>query len=424
MSSEDRFLTKGIVLVIIIGVAIRLILGYTLEFTNDVTAWTITITNIDSGNGLYSVAGFYYPPVWGYMLASFAEVIEHLGVDSLGDFFTELLFMMEINEEAIVSTPIFNLCFTIFLMIGDLLCSFMLYWIVMQLTSNRRKARMAFALYFLAVNVIVISSVGAMFDTFSALFTLTCVCLLLKGHDFLAGSMFAMAVLLKFFPAFLIFILVAYVYKKGADRWKTRLAMTILGAGITTLILILPQIVNGEGSMIISALTSRTGAETENIIDLLDKIGMFILYPLALILEILIAIHFVKSKKEDIDGVFIGHLILSAAVIFLYPGTPQYLLLMMPFIIIGAVMFDGRYLRPYVFLIIGSPMTVLEHLPGNLISISFYDGFPSYDVLTHLYDVIYSNGAILHEIVISLSQWLQIIATALTIILSYYVVVN
>jgi len=391
MFFDDRKLfCRGLLAIIAIGIIVRIILGYFLEYNNDVTAWTMTIANIDGGNGLYGVAGYYYPPVWGYMLASFNEIIHLIGIGSLGDYFTDIIFMDEIKEEAITSTPAFNLAFSMFLAVADILVSFVIYWLIHHFTGDAVKGKIGFTLYFLGANVVIISAVGGMFDTFSALLTLLCICFLIRGNDFMAGVLFSLAALLKLFPAFLIFLLVAYLFKKDRENFRRRLCFAILGAGLTTLVIMIPQIVDGTVMDSLSFVTSRaTGANSEDIGSILMKYSSVIIYPIIVVLLILTSITFVRIRTEDVDRCFMYFAMFSMVLVFLYPGTPQYLILLMPFLIICALLHDEQLFKPMILLVIGSSVFALANISSDLISIVLYQEWLSYEAWESFYNVMH-----------------------------------
>ena len=54
--------------VILAGVILRLLIT-SLSMIYDTNYWALVIRNIDSGNGLYGLDGYFYTPVWGYLLA-------------------------------------------------------------------------------------------------------------------------------------------------------------------------------------------------------------------------------------------------------------------------------------------------------------------------------------------------------------------
>ena len=66
---EKGFLCRTMILVIVVGIAIRLAVGALLTYNYDVYSWALIISNIQAGSGLYDVTGYNYPPVWGSYLA-------------------------------------------------------------------------------------------------------------------------------------------------------------------------------------------------------------------------------------------------------------------------------------------------------------------------------------------------------------------
>ena len=75
------FLRKDVLIVLALGLVIRYVVGFFLTYTYDVHSWALIISNFESGNGLYDVAGHNYTPTWGYVLGTFSVVAEALGLD-------------------------------------------------------------------------------------------------------------------------------------------------------------------------------------------------------------------------------------------------------------------------------------------------------------------------------------------------------
>ncbi|MBR6911071.1 MAG: DUF2029 domain-containing protein [Candidatus Methanomethylophilaceae archaeon] len=259
---DDRFFCKGMIITIILGIAIRLIIGVVLKFNEDAYSWAVIISNIEAGSGLYDVSGYNYPPVWGYILAFFSQIMTSLGVADMGVMNPELLHI-EPDRIAYVTTFEFNFALTVMLTIADLMTAYVAYYIAKDLTSDEIKAKITFALFFLAFHVIIICTSSAMFDSISALLTMLCVLMLVKGKDILAGGLLATAVFLKLFPGFIIFILIAYLIVNDRDQWKKRLFMAASGAIAVSAVIMVPHILEGHLvdslSFIFARVTSDTG---------------------------------------------------------------------------------------------------------------------------------------------------------------------
>ena len=48
---DDRFFCKGMILTIILGIAIRLVIGVVLKFNEDAYSWAVIVSNIEAGCG-------------------------------------------------------------------------------------------------------------------------------------------------------------------------------------------------------------------------------------------------------------------------------------------------------------------------------------------------------------------------------------
>lgn len=407
--SDARVLCKGLLIVIVAGLIVRLALGYLLEYNNDVTAWTMTIANFEAGAGLYDMAGYYYPPVWGYVLGTFSEFLAVFGVDAWGDIFPQLLFT-EDWEDATLTTPAFNIALTVLLTISDLIVSCLIYWLIKRQTGDMVKAKIGFTMFFLGVNVMFVCGCWGQFDSISALMALLCVCLLLIEKDFLAGMMFVLATLLKLFPGFLFFIFIAYIFVKR-DNWKSGVFKAALGSVLMLAVLMLPSILDSNVMDSLTFVTARAGNTSEGLPAMALKYSSLIIYPIILVLEIGVAYIFVKRHGEDdIDRRFIWYAFLSALVLFLYPSTPQYLLLLMPFVIIASLLFEDRLIRPTILLMIGSTLFMLPSFPMLLGTATMYDDLIPFDLWLSLYDFFYSGSLSFSFIVAGVSATIQYIA--------------
>jgi len=414
---DSRFLCKGMIIVIAAGIILRVVLGYSFGYNNDVNAWAMTISSINGGAGLYDMAGYYYPPVWGYMLGFFGEIIEHLGIDSLGSHFTELIFMRNIEEEPLTPSPTFNLAISMFILIADLLSSFAIYWIIDHFTQDKVKAKIGFVLYFLGANVLVLSMMLEMFDSFVALMMLLCFILLIKGQDFLAGVMFCLAVMTKAFPGFLLFILIAYLIKKDREHCVKRIILAALGTIVALVILTLPEIISGNFLDIFSFFFARVdGSSQTSTIDKITSYGTLPVYICILLLEIALAVYFVKRETEDVDRSFLFFMLIASALIFINPGAPQYTLLMVPFLIIGFVMFDNRMKYALVTLIIGSIVAHMMHFSADMIAVTMFDGWIPFDVWKEIHEINVGPNLITYRAL----EWIGMVIQLLAVVLAEY----
>ena len=378
----SRFLAT----VIVTGIVLRLAIAALFSFPYDFHSWALIISNFEAGNGLYDVAGFNYAPPWGYVLGLFSQFAELAGVDVLGVFSTEFLFMEESSwsPTAFVTSEAFNVAFEFVLLAFDLVMSCMLYGIVMERRSDERMAEKTFALWFLCPFVLAVTCIGGMFDGLSAITAVLSMALAVRRRFFLSGSMIACAALLKLFPAFLVFVLVGYVVCSYPDRRQARahILKAVAGAVLTVVVLLLPQIMDGTLPYCFSFISSRADGGMGNGFGMLMSTAVIAVYLAILVLSFLIGRYMARYKGEDRERKFFMMMSLNVAVLFICPANPQYILLLAPFLILLMV-FDGNrgYSKAYLLLCIGATMSVCTSIVPSLESFSLFTGFMDPDWL-------------------------------------------
>ena len=183
---------------LIVGILIRLtITAFIVQY--DADYWARVIRNLRVDEGLYNMEGFYYTPVWGYIL-SFIGVIQSMFLD-LGEYgvrVTEAIiveyvpgFFMSAN----IPSLMFNYSVRIPLIISDILLSYTVYWLIRDMGYGDRKALFAFLLTFMSVHLAGCTCMTGMPDTFTALFMILCIIFLRRNSNMLAGAMFALSAL-------------------------------------------------------------------------------------------------------------------------------------------------------------------------------------------------------------------------------------
>jgi hypothetical protein len=370
---------------LIIGVVARIILGIFMTHIYDMYHWAVVIQNINSGNGLYELTGYFYTPPWGYLLGLEAFFQDIAGIANMGEHLTATFPMENIAwyYTSTVTTVAFNVSLKIIMLLSDLVVGYLIFWIIRDITKNKKKAILGFALWFLCPFVIASGSVIGMFDTISVLMTLLAVVMLRKDRYIEAGVMLSMATLMKFFPGFFIFIFIAYILSKnkGAEA-KKKLVTFIAAIAITALILFLPQLLDGTIADSFLFITSRLNEGVGN-----DDVGAFggyaaiIVYIAALVISIIFALRIKNnSDKTKTDTLLFDALLVTTAIMFVYPPLPQYVLLLFPFVIL-AFMHDRRYKIPLILLMIGTSIAALAGGPTDLVAVAAYTEMMSLDNL-------------------------------------------
>ena len=145
-------LKHPILFLLVIGVLIRLVVMAS-SMIYDLDYWAVVIRNIEAGNGLYEAEGYYYTPVWGYILGLISSIQEY--VLCLGEIAVRVIeaFPVEYIPDTYYTATAPSLAFIysvkIPLMFFDIVMAFLSMAIVRDYTSDDRKSVLAFALTFL-----------------------------------------------------------------------------------------------------------------------------------------------------------------------------------------------------------------------------------------------------------------------------------
>ena len=215
------------------------------------------------------------------------------------------------------------------------------------------------ALWLFCPVVIFMSSVQIQFDVLSALFMLLVVILLRKDRCFLAGMVLTTAILLKFFPAFTLFVLIGYVYVKhrGSGTVIRRLVSAAVGMVLMVVVLYLPTILDGNFMDSLFFMTGRLETQTSS--GAFYEIGSFLLMAVGLIGMFVAGYRMFRARPEDADKGLISNVLLSLTFAMFISIMPQYVLILMPFLIIVMLTSDGRMRLAWIVVSAGAMLTVL-----------------------------------------------------------------
>ena len=396
---------RPLVKVLIIGLIIRIVLMPLLTYGYDVTHWALTMQHIQAGHGLYGIDGHWYTPVWGYVLGGTSAFMNLLGMASYGQMFDQALAIENLEwfaYTATLTTLQFNFVVKIPLIIADVIVGYLIYRMIKDRTGDEKKATYGFALWFLCPLVIYTSAVHGTFDNISVLFMVLSVYALYKGHDLFAGASLAVAILTKMFPAYILFALIAYLAMKHKGDMRTfakRLSIAVAGLCLMAVLIFLPQILDGTFTESLRFLTGRVDLATSapeaaaGLWDSLISFGFkFVLWiqPLIFLLAAVLAYIMYRKGDGNRDEAFFACLMVTTAVIFLWPPAPQYILITLPFLICFIAMFDKRLILPFVIITTAALVhDLVTHNFSVLMSLAAY---------TDLLDIGY---------VVSLVSWMQ-----------------
>ncbi len=394
LSVKIRSLTSnGLFAAVLIGILIRLLLiPFSLEY--DTNFWTIVIRNIESGNGLYLMEGYYYTPVWGYILGFVAGMQNALlDIGDLSVVCYDLVSYIMVDHYAYTDMAVsivFMLILKTILWICDFILSLTVYHLVKERTEDEKKAVIAFIMVFVCPHVIGSSSIVVMPDTISAMFTMITILLLKNDKYLFAGICYSIAVWVKFFPIAIILVLLCYIYVgtqgNGREAAK-RIAKAIIGFMGMSLIIFLPQMMEGTMVRCLAFFIDRIREIINN--------GIFailcgvILGTLIIIAAIYIAKHMLKVKG-NMDDRMMEYSLLLLGICMLSFTNLQYIVTMIPFLVYCLMTVDRNY--KYIWIVLAIAGFILTFMLNTnavmLNSIVAYTSIVSSDTATWLFDIL------------------------------------
>jgi len=375
---------KPIFKIFLIGLIIRLILMPLFSYPYDEGFWVLTIQHIQADAGLYEISGYWYTPVWGYVLGTWSNVMDLFGVTAYEQLIPRLLPSEHAFESAaaLVTIP-FNFLVKIPLLISDIVAGYIIYKILIDRTGSEKKATYGFALWFLCPLVIFLSAVQGMFDTIAALFIALSVYSLFKGRDILTGVSLSVAILTKVFPVLLIFTFIAYLAMKhrGDKKVLLRRIVTIAAAlCLTSIIIYLPQLIDGTVMESLRFLTTRVdGISTEGYYSDTTRIAYILPIIGVVLAPVFAAIMYFKGRMNK-EEAFISCSMISLAFVLIIPTSSQFYLMLIPFIIIFIVMFDKRLILPFMVISVAALLYSITTLKLDLLlSLAAYTNILDFD---------------------------------------------
>ena len=385
---EDSFfnMKHPILAMLAIGLIIKISM-MTLAYTFDTNYWAIVTRNIQMGEGLYGLRGYYYTPVWGYILGfvsmfdSFFFNIGELGIRVMDFIGFENGNYMDFSAN--VTSVGFMMSYKVILLLFDVALAYMMYWLVDDVTKNKRKAQVAFLLTFLCPTIFAAYTVLGMPDIVSATMVLLSIVLLRKNHSMSAGACFAIAVLNKFFPAFIFFPIVGYAFSKGADRKEgmMNVAKAFSGALIMTLVIMFPHIMDGNIMSAFSFITDRATVSSESeILDYLISYSAVIVGAVSMVVSLILGIRLIKQPQDgDPINRFMWYSLISLAVVFIYPPNPQYVVSLFPFLVYCIMVMPKGLMGSWGLISVGGFMQSVSALTSLFLPLAVFTDLISVD---------------------------------------------
>lgn len=422
-------LKHPILFLLVTGLILRLLIS-AMSINYDIDYWALVIRNIEAGEGLYGVEGYYYTPVWGYILglvAAFQTLFLDMGEVAVR--VVDALFMENTTWfyfSATVPSLLFNYSVKIPLIVCDMVLAYLVYYLVKDVTGDERKAILALALTFFSPLLLSSTGLIAMPDTISAMTTVLAVILARKERYFFAGAVLGVSILTKFFPVFLVLVFVAYVMSKHRGDCRVGLRHVFhagFGALLVMVIVFMPQILEGNIEQCFQFLTDRTGSTDTSLFMIFIGKMRIVAYSLVIILTILLSIKLYRSKSENKDNEFIGICFTVAVACMMYPPTPQYMVLVVPFLAYWAAVMDKRLISCW-WVLVFSTLLFMSMTNGALfLSLSEWASFPPIQWIADVFNA-YQNVAILGFTVMEVQFFFagvfQYLAVLLMVILLWF----
>ncbi len=387
-----------IIVTIVVGVIIN-ILMMIFAFTYDTNYWAVVVKNIQMGEGLYGLRGYYYTPVWGYILG-FVSMFDSFFFD-IGGTGVRLMELLGYENgsymdfSANVTSIGFMMSYKLVIMVFDIVLAYLMYWLVKDVTKNERKAQLAFVLIFLCPTIFASYTVLGMPDVVSATMLTLSIVLLRRNRPMSAGACFAVAVLNKFFPALVFFPIVAYAFSRGADRREgvENVAKAFAGALFMFVIIMLPHLLDGNIMSAFSFLTDRAEVSSEaGILDYLISYGAIIVTLVSIAVSLFLGIRLMRNRAEADDiNRFMWYSLVSLAVMFIYPPNPQYTMSLFPFLVYCIVILPKGLMKSWVLMSAGGFIQSVSALSTLLLPLAVFTGIISVDAVMAVTETLCGN---------------------------------
>ena len=356
---ESMTVRQKILLIASVSLVIHVAVTACFTHLGDPSYWPRIMQTVDSGNGIYGLDGNYYTPLWGYMLSFLDMCLRFLGlVPHMGEIYTEFLGWANVSvADPFILSPEIVLATKIPLCICDILVGYEIYRIVKEFTQDDGKAVLSMAMWCFCPMVVYMAGVQGQFDTISMYMVLLTIRLLREDKVLLAGFAFGASVWLKLFPSVCLFLFVGYLIARYGKVIGIRKSVVAAVAAVAATVLIfLPQIMNGELGIAFGFFTGRVNSPSESgIYNMIVTVRMAFMLLLTLGLMVWSYIG-ITHKKKDLDRytyLYAGVLIAVATIISRgYQYTPSFI----GFILLFAMISDrtGSYRSIFYFISIAT----------------------------------------------------------------------
>ena len=341
----------------------------------DSAHWMFTVDSIESGNGVYELNGFYYPPLYGYILSFLAMVADILAIPMIAVFPTDTSVPAGMGSYMYYN-PAFPILYKCVDALASIAIAVLLFDLVKDYTGNERTAYRMSLIWLICPIVIHMTAIQGQFDVLAIMTGLMCLSALRKENYFLAGALFAISVLLKVFMGPCIVAFVIYIWaKKGKNLGSMRyVAYAAIGALIVTVITYIPLFADGTWQYSITFFSDRAGRvwymTLITMLGILPMLGMMILC----------AYHMIEDTEDNERNLIVWTALLFGMAASIAPGYQYGPWISACIILMWTVMDDKRlYNKLYWCTALASTLTAITitHFYQMMMG-SYFWGFPDY----------------------------------------------
>lgn len=373
-----------LIFLMLLGLLFRVVLAVSLTHIYDVASWGIVVENLRAGEGIYDVDGYYYTPVWGYVLEAFRWCIEYVpGLDVLtvrpDISYTDFPYC-----DSRAPLLAFAVAVKVPLILADLGVAWLLYVLTKDIAHDEKKAVEAFGAWMLLVPAMMISCVSGMFDNISVLFLLLSFWSLRKGKYPLAGAMLSLGCMTKLYPGLAAVAMLIYIAAKEKEKAKARTgcAWFVLSFFAVMILVLLPQILQGDMDEVFHFLTSRlTGGSSSSGLEL----KMLAIIAAAAAVSVALPLYMHLNGSDPDRTVLASYAFAVSASLLVY-FQQQYQIEVLPILVLALCAYGMRFRWFLMALSLCVAVRMMDELPTMLLPLAESTDLISVDSLSGIAD--------------------------------------
>jgi hypothetical protein len=263
-----RKTSGGLAWPVAIGLIVRYVLAPFTSWNRDLGVWVRASETGAYHLSLYARPDFSYPSGWGNVLQALGLLLPRLGLPA-SSFATRSSAMAPLaglnHFSMFITSPWFNVSLKSVLFAFDLGTALLLFALVLQMTGDRRRARLAFMLFFLNPFVIFLSAVLGEYDVIVGFCVLLGAYCVLNHRYGLAGAAIGLGIVAKAAPIFVVPVLLCAIVldsrSSSPDRRLVAVGTAVgrfVAAGIGVgAVCAVPELLSHSLSAMISLTTAR-----------------------------------------------------------------------------------------------------------------------------------------------------------------------